>query len=392
MIKILIAVALLCGAVFLGPRLADSQGFVHIATEGYIIETSLTTAIIIAFISFVVLHVLINIINSSISLPQSTARWFGHRKVKKQHNLQNEAFQAYEEGAYTRALALIKKSGSRNELPANCLFLGAKCAFKLGDLESCRNFLDQAEQNPECSQRACKILRAKLNLKIGNYNAAIENLDEVKQDNYTQAVTTKLLYECYQLAGNDEKVAELLPTLKKLKLIDEKEAGEVFLKSNLSKIENAKSVDELQSLISTLDKHERHDSAVMSPIICKLIKLGDTNQAGKYALEILRHNVNPEFLESIGRWSGAVPSVLEELSKQAQGNEIGSQTNVPLLKALANMEMKSDKLAEAKEHLKQALDVTKDRDLYVLAAELNERLDRYDEATKFFALALKDNN
>ena len=53
------------------------------------------------------------------------------------------------------------------------------------------------------------------------------------------------------------------------------------------------------------------------------------------------------------------------------------------------MEMKSDRLAEAKEHLKQALDVTKDRDLYLLAAELNERLDRYEEASKFFALALK---
>ena len=73
MIKILIAVGLLCAAVFLGPRLADSQGFVHIATEGYIIETSLTTAIIIAFVSFVVLHVLVNIINRSVSLPKSTA-------------------------------------------------------------------------------------------------------------------------------------------------------------------------------------------------------------------------------------------------------------------------------------------------------------------------------
>lgn len=391
MIKILIAVALLCGAVFLGPRLADSQGFVHIATEGYIIETSLTTAIIIAFISFVVLHVLINIINRSISLPQSTARWFGHRKVKKQHNLQNEAFQAYEEGAYNRALALIKKSGSRKDLPANCLFLGAKCAFKLGDLESCRNFLDLAEQSPECSQTACKILRAKLNLKIGNYNAAIENLDGVKQDSYTQAVTTKLLYECYQLAGDEEKIAELLPTLKKLKLIDEQELQAIVLKNNSIKTEKAQSVDELVNLISSLERSERHDSAVMTPIISKLIKLGDTTHSGKYAQDILRHNVTPEFLESISRWSAAVPSVLEELTKQAQGNEIGSQTNVPLLKALANMEMKSDKLAEAKEHLKQALDVTKDRDLYVLAAELNERLDRYDEATKFFALALKDN-
>lgn len=391
MIKILIAVGLLCAAVFLGPRLADSQGFVHIATDSYIIETSLTTAIIIAFVSFVVLHVLVNIINRSVSLPKSTARWFGNRKVKKQLNLQNEAFLAYEEGAYNRALALINKSSNRADLPANCMFLGAKCAFKLGDLESCRNFLDLAEQSKNCSESAYKILRAKLNLKIGNYNAAIENLEHVKKDSYTQAIITKLLYECYKMAGDDEKIASLLPSLKKLDLIDNDEAGSIVLNSNRSKIESAKSVEEIQSIISNLGRSARHDPTIMAPIIIKLIKLGETNISGKYALDILRHNVTPTFLESISRWSAAVPLVLEELSKQAQGNEIGSQTNVPLLKALANMEMKSDKLAEAKEHLKQALEVTKDRDLYLLAAELNERLDRYDEATKFFALALKDN-
>lgn len=389
MIKILIAVGLLCAAVFLGPRLADSQGFVHIATEGYIIETSLTTAIIIAFVSFVVLHVLVNIINRSVSLPKSTARWFGKRKIQKQINLQNEAFLAYEEGAYNRALALINKSGNRADLPANCMFLGAKCAFKLGDLDSCRSFLDYAEQSKNCSETACKILRAKLNLKIGNYQAAIENLSLVKKDSYTQGVVTKLLYECYKLAGDDEKIAEILPSLKKLNLVDGQEAGEIVLNFNRSKIDSANSVEELQNIVSKLDRQERQDPTIMAPILSKMVKLGDTSVAGKHALEILRHNVTPTFLESISHWSNAVPLVLEELSKQAQSNKIGSQTNVPMLKALANMEMKSDKLAEAKDHLKQALEVTKDRDLYLLAAELNERLDRYDEATKFFALAFK---
>ena len=122
---------------------------------------------------------------------------------------------------------------------------------------------------------------------------------------------------------------------------------------------------------------ERHDPVVMAPVLTRMVKLGDTEKSGKYALDILRHNPAPEFLDSISRWSAAVPAVLNELSAQTKGNAIGSQTNVPLLKALANMEMKSDRLA------------TKDRDLYLLAAELNERLDRYEEASKFFALALK---
>lgn len=389
MIKILLAIALLCGAVFVGPRLADSQGFVHIATEGFIIETSLTTAIIITFVTFLVLHVLVNIINSSIRLPGSASRWFGNRRSKKQMTLQNEAFMAYEEGAYNRALALINKSGDRDSLPANCLLLGAKCAFKAGDLNSCRSFIEQAEKAPDSSEIACRLLRARLNMQIGNINAAIENIESVKQDSYSRAITTRLLYECYKSSGNYDKLQELLPTLKKLDIVDDQEASLINMQAARARLSGSATVEELDSLVSGMARAERHDPVVMAPVLTRMVKLGDTEKSGKYALDILRHNPAPEFLDSISRWSAAVPAVLNELSAQTKGNAIGSQTNVPLLKALANMEMKSDRLAEAKEHLKQALDVTKDRDLYLLAAELNERLDRYEEASKFFALALK---
>ena len=142
-------------------------------------------------------------------------------------------------------------------------------------------------------------------------------------------------------------------------------------------------------MIGSLDRAERHNACIMAPVVSKLVELGDVAQASKYTMDIIRRNLDPAILESIATWDAASPKVLEELTKQGGSNTIGSSTNVPLLKALANLEMKSDKLTEAKAHLKQALEHTKSRDLYLLAAELNERLSRHEEATKFFALALK---
>ncbi len=389
MIKILIAVALLCGAVFVGPRLADSQGFVHIATNDYIVESSLTTAIIIAFFAFLVLHVLVNIVSRSIMLPKSTARFFSNRKCHKHQCLQNEAFLAYEEGAYSRALGLIKKSGSENELPINVLFLGAKCAFELGDLDKCRSFLSIAESASDGSDIACKLLRAKLNLRIGNNEAALENLEALKKENYSGAATTKLLYECYEHEGKFDKVYNLLPALKKQRLIDNEEATKITERCTKHFLSTADNLDKVNLLISSLDRSERHNPNIMAPIVAKLVEFGDINQASKFTMDIIRRNPDPVLLESIATWDAPAPKVLEELTSQAGSNTIGTSANVPLLKALANLEMKADKLAEAKAHLKQALENTKSRELYLLAAELNERLTRYDEATKFFALALK---
>ena len=47
MIKLIAFIVITSIAIILGPMLADSQGFVHIATNTHIVETSLTTAIVL---------------------------------------------------------------------------------------------------------------------------------------------------------------------------------------------------------------------------------------------------------------------------------------------------------------------------------------------------------
>lgn len=386
MLKIIIALVILCAAVFLGPRLADSQGFVHIATDNYIVESSLTTAVIVLLIAFIILHFVVNLINRSVRLPSSTVKWLDSRKAKKQQNLQNEAFLAYEEGAYSRALALLKKAGSRADLPVVSQFLGAKCAFQLGDLGTCRNFLDLSEKNADATDVACKLLRAKLNLRIGNPQAALENIEAIKKDSYTKDITTKLLFECYAQEGKMNEVISLLPHVKKHKLIPEAELNAIIKRCTDFSLTTAVNASEIHTILNELDRTERNNPDIMAPVLIKLVSLGDVNTASKHAIEILNNGVTDEFLLSISKWSNAAPSVLEELNRFASDN----QTNLSLLKAISNLEIKAGQLKEAQGHLTRALEMAKDCDLYILAAELNERLGKYEDAAKFFSLALRD--
>ena len=146
----------------------------------------------------------------------------------------------------------------------------------------------------------------------------------------------------------------------------------------------------LVGLINKLSRSERGDAELMTPIVTKLVALGDTVNAAKYTTTMLKHSAATPLLEAIASWREAVPAVLKELKRQEQQNSVGAQTNQPLLKALANLELKEGKTNEAKEHLQQAFTLGKSPELYLLAAELNERLAQYDEATKFFALAVRD--
>lgn len=389
MIKIIIALAFLCGAVFLGPRLADSQGFVHIATNDYIIETSLTTAVIIAVIAFVVLHIVINVLFRSIHLPKSTAKWFGATAAKRKLHLQNEAFMAYEEGAYGRALSLLKKSGVA-KLPTHCLFLGAKCAFETNDLEACRKFLDRAEERPDGSDLACKLLRAKLNLKLDNTEAALENLEAIEKDSYSSAITTKLLYECYEKDNNYAKIAELLPNLKGLKIFDDANLERITLNCLNYKLGKAQSAEEVSDLVDKLSRGEKHNPNFMLPVIKRLVKLEDMDKATKYAVTLVKNHDDDAVYELLATWPEASSSLLNTLESKVNDADVDAEHNAPLLQALANLEMRSEHFDEAKSHLDRAIALKDSRENYLLAAELCKRTNQPDEANKYLSLALEN--
>ena len=56
MIKICIALLVTCAAIFIGPYLADSQGYIHIATNDYIIEMSVVTGTVLTVIAFIIFY------------------------------------------------------------------------------------------------------------------------------------------------------------------------------------------------------------------------------------------------------------------------------------------------------------------------------------------------
>lgn len=390
MIKIILALVFLCGAVFLGPRLADSQGFVHIATNSYIIETSLTTAIVIGFIAFLILHILVNILFGSIKLPKLTFRWFGSNRDKRRLKQQSKAFLAYEEGSYSKALNALNKIGKEN-MPTHCLFLGAKCAFEMDDLEACRNFLDLAEAREDSSELACKMLRAQLNLKLDNTEAALENLSSLEKDSNHSAPITKLLYICYERDGDYEKISELLPSIKSLKLFEESTYEQIAQRCLEYKLDKAKSEETVLTLVDRLSRTEKKNPEFMVPVVERLVQLDSLDKAKKFAVSMIKDDNGDckALYNSLAQWPKASETLLQALEHKATALGESVKKNVPLLQALANLELQAEKFDAAKSHLDTALAQQSNKTGYMLAAELNKRTNNLDEATRCMGLALK---
>ncbi len=385
MLKVLFFILILCAAIFVGPFLADEQGYVHIATQDYIIESSLTTAIILAIVTFIVLYFAIALIIKFIRIPRGTRSVLRHRQALKQSNLEQEAALYFEEGEYARALALVKRVKPQQRT-AETYFIGAKAAFALQDYAQCSKFLDEVKGRSKEAFIASSIIRAKLNLQIGNAKAALEVLEELKKT-YNSKEVTRLTYECYRKEQDVDKLKTLLPQLTRQKILTADEAAKVT-RDDMGKLFTTSTSAELKDFYKNLDKASKRNPQVMAQVIKRLVTLDEVAVATKLTLNVLKKSLDPDFLESIATWDKSLPQVLSFLKAQAQSNLIASEVNTPLLKALGNLEYCNGEYKEAQEHLEKALQLNKSADTLLKLAKVMAAQRLFEQASDYYAKAL----
>ena len=155
-----------------------------------------------------------------------------------------------------------------------------------------------------------------------------------------------------------------------------------------------KNSDELQHLWKTLSKQTRHDSVALGAYVRKLIQLGDLEHAKPLALSVLKKGLDPDFLESIAKWDNCIPEVLKVLNTKTQSDVISGTLNLPLLKAKANLELKSGLLQEALDDYRRALEFAPNAEIYNKIGQVLARQQNFAEAADCFikASSIDDGN
>lgn len=386
MIKILIFIVFTCLAVILGPYLADSQGFVHIATSNTIIEVSLTTAIILYVCSIIAISFTYTLLKHIISMPKGTLNALRSRSTKKKLSLQDEAIISFEQGDFENALTLLKHSSSLKNMSERSLLIAAQSAFNIGLYDYTRQALDEAQSRSKQAKLAADVVRAKLNYDIGNVKVALEYLDSTKGSIKNKYVG-KLYLDCFLKLGNYEKIVQMTKDLIKQKVISEKQAKDYYFIHLETKLKDVSSNEDIEELIRTLSKNDKKDPKILGAVVYKLIQFGNVTKAREFSLNFLKENMDPVFLESIATWEIAIPDVLVVLKKFASKNIITAQVNLPLLKAMANLEYKSGLLQDALADYKQALSIEKSAQDYLRVGAIYSSLQKHSEATEFYSRA-----
>lgn len=384
MIRVVIFILLVCAAIYAGPYLADNQGFVHVAAGDYVVETSLTVAVVLALAVLAVLFGLYKLGTYCVSAPRGAFRWASGRTGRRLQRTLDEAVITFHEGDYGRTLELLGRAGRPEALPLGHLFIGARSAFELRRIDEVRSFLDCAASHHRHAAEAVNVLRAQLNLELGNVGVSQEYLSQVRTPN---ALTKKLSYDCLKARGDVEELYRASPRLLATAVISADESRDIQLAYIRKMLGQARSTAEIQELYKNVTRTSQ-DVALVCPIITALAERGELDAVRKLTLRLLReHPDSQELLECIAGWEQSIPEVLEYLRSRAQENLIASEVNVPLLTALGNMELQAGLLDDARIHFEKALELSKSRSLYLKLGSLLAMQQQYAKANDYLMRA-----
>lgn len=383
MIKICIALLITCAAIFIGPYLADSQGYVHIATNNYIIEMSVFTGIIVSVIAFIIFYFVVSFILSVLHLPHGASLLLKKHIDKKQLTLQNNALIAFEEGDFKRALMLFEKAPNKEHIPTFTKFIAADAAFELGDYEKTRSILDEIEQKDRHAKIAVAIVRAKMNFKLGNVEAALETLQPLKLKD--SSFVSKLSYQSLKRENDYEGLASMAQRLIEDKVIDKEEAERLYAASFEQKLSMLTKTNEALALRKLLPKQVRYLLPINTLLLKKLDDLNDSSALNKLACDLINHNKDEiELYKALADIKNPLPKVRKIVESRLEMHKAVDEAKSAMLKALAQLESNESLNDTACEHLLSAQQIINDQDVQRRLALIYSKMRLFEKANQYF--------
>src|SRR6476619_229397 len=115
MIRLILVVAVMVAGLMFGPEASGNKGYVLISLGDYTVESSVTSAVILAVLFYGALLILEWLLGRLFGLRRQTMGWFGSRRRRKANQQTVAATLAIAEGHYDKAEKLLIKGAGNSD-------------------------------------------------------------------------------------------------------------------------------------------------------------------------------------------------------------------------------------------------------------------------------------
>jgi len=301
----LVLIALLVG-VGLVAVIESDPGYLLLAYGNYTLESSLWVGLVLFLLFTLVVYALISLLRRILGGRQAFSGWLGSRRARRATRLTNRGLVHFIEGQWAKARSELLRGARDNDSPLVNHLLAARASAQLGEAEQTEQHLATAASCSPDAKIAVALARAEIQLQAGHYQQAIDTLQEARHSpgRYPQALS--LLQRAYTGLGDGAGLAQLLPLLKKHRLLNADEAekleSEVYGRALQQAGDSSRgaTLDSLCANWHALPAAVRENAAMIRRFAGLLVEMGGHALAEKTILRSLKHRWDPELVRIYG--------------------------------------------------------------------------------------------
>ncbi len=388
MIKLLILfLVVLLLSVFIGLFANHDTGYVLIGRGYYTVELSLTLYVVLQLTAFISLYAIIRVGLQTWHMPKIIRRWKKRQQRQKAHSASNAGLMQLAQGQWKKAENTLIKSAKNSETPLLNYLSAARAAQKMNAPERRDEYLELAQaqvtKNKTKNEFAIQITQAELQMAHGQFDSAktlLKNLKKLKP-NHPQVLF--LLFQLYSKQKDFDPLLDILPQVRKLKLIPNEELSQIELELYsyaLKKLEN-QSGSEIIKFWKIIPKNCQEDDSLIKLYATLLINKNKHDTANNLLKTRLKSHWNEDLILLYGDVVSTTPVAQLEFAETFLNKH---EKNHYLLLTLGKLAKRCELWGKARSYLEASIGSKAKRETYRELGALLEQLGEYDAAAKCF--------
>jgi len=307
----------IAATAMLGLAIAEQAGYVLIAYRGFRYESSLWAALALVVLLWLLIYGLRLLLRGLGVTGGVFNPWSARHRSRRAYLAAQHGQLELAEGHWRKALRNLRRAALVDPQPLAHYLGAARAANELGESEQSEQLLNQARQREPKAEMAIGLTQAQLQIDREDYPQALVTLQRLQQLQPRHAYVLKLLQQLYVHLHDWPALCQLLPALRKHKILAPAEldrlergawsaalqqAGELGLNQGETALQPL--TEQWQRLPAAL----RHTPDLVAPYAEQLRRLGAPEQAEDVLRDTIKKDYDERLVALYGQVCGRDPA------------------------------------------------------------------------------------
>ncbi len=378
----------LAGAAAIVPLIQKENGYVLIGYGPWSFESSLVFFALLIILAFLALYLTLRLLANLLTAPDRLRAWSGRRRTRRARRELNRGLVELSEGDWEDAEKYLVRHADHSETPLLNYLAAARSAQQQGAHERRDQYLQRAHSSMPSADVAVALTQAELQLAHEQLEQALATLMHLRSIAPRHTYVLKLLKTLYERLGDWEQLRDLVPELRKRKVIEDAEIQtlEVTIhKALLERAAGATDSSRLADIWNQVPRNLRGNETLVSCYARHLLARKQNAQAETLLRDALRRQWNPALGELYGLLESDNPHKQLSAAEEWLGK---NPRDAVLLLALGRLCLRSRLWGKARSYLEASIGAQPCAAAYHELGTLLEQLEEPDKAMECYRAGL----